>query len=261
MLSSPPLPLPSHIDGIKFVLSDVDDTITTAGALLADTFVSIYQLTENNILFIPITGGCAGWCDSFARLWPTAAVIGENGGFYLKKDDKQNINYHFWQTESERKENTEKLFKVAEKALKKVPQVTMAKDQHYRLVDIAIDYNQDVKGVSANQVCDILSTFHREGMNAKASSIHVNAWIGSYNKKEMAHRLLSTEYGLSDQEMKEQVLFIGDSSNDESMFEFFPKSIGVANIAEHLPQLQYKPKWVTSQPYGAGFQQMIAAII
>lgn len=263
MTSSTPkvLPLPRSIADIKFVLSDVDDTITSHGQLLPETYQAIHQLVANEIVFIPITGGCAGWCDSFSRLWPSAAVIGENGGFYLKRQADNSIQYHFWQSEKERKENSEKLHQLARQALKDVPEVRMAKDQSYRLVDVAIDYNQDIKGVERSRVDKVIKVFTDAGANAKASSIHVNAWIGDYNKKAMACHMLAKEFNLSEQQMRQQVLFIGDSLNDETMFEFFPNSVGVANITPQLSQLQHQPKWITQEAYGLGFNQMVEAVL
>jgi HAD superfamily hydrolase (TIGR01484 family) len=255
-----PIDLPTKIGNIKFVLSDVDDTLTCHGQLLPETYQAMHRLKDQGIIFIPITGGCAGWCDSFSRLWPAAAVIGENGGFYLKKQPDNSIDYHFWQDAQKRVENTNKLKALAKDALNKVPQVAMAKDQAYRLVDVAIDYNQDISGINQSQINQILEVFHSAGANAKASSIHVNAWIGDYNKKAMACHLLSKEFGLTEQQMREQVLFIGDSLNDETMFEFFPNSVGVANISSQLDQLTFKPKWITEQAYGLGFNQMVDAI-
>lgn len=257
----PLLPLPEQLTGIKYVLSDVDDTITSQGQLLPQTYQAIHQLVEAGIVFIPITGGCAGWCDSFARLWPCAAVIGENGGFYIKKQPDNTINYHFWHSENERIANRKQLLALAQLAIKSVPQVALAKDQAYRLVDVAIDYNQDIKGIDPQQVAQVLEVFHSAGARANASSIHVNAWFGGYNKKAMAQKLLKQEYQLDLDQMREQVLFIGDSLNDESMFEFFPNSVGVANIAPSLAALEHHPTWITQQPNGLGFIEMVNALL
>lgn len=263
MQSFEPTALPSsgELKNIKFVLSDVDDTLTTHGQLLPETYHAIHSLVEKGIIFIPITGGCAGWCDSFSRLWPSSAVIGENGGFYLKRQSDNSIDYHFWQSAKERQENTAKLLSLAEQALQLVPEVSMAKDQSYRLVDVAIDYNQDISGVARSEVNKIVKVFTDAGANAKASSIHVNAWIGDYNKKAMACHLLAKEYGLSEAQMQQQVLFVGDSLNDETMFEFFDNTFGVANIIPQLGQLEHHPKWITDQPYGLGFNQMAKLLL
>ncbi|MGB1238464.1 MAG: HAD family hydrolase [Pseudomonadales bacterium] len=252
-----PQALPAQLDNIKYVLSDVDDTITTRGTLLPETYLSMHRLAERDIAFIPITGGCAGWCDSFARLWPSAAVIGENGGFYLIQNAQRQMEYHFWQDSATRTDNSAKLAAVAQRALARFPSVAMAKDQAYRLVDLAIDFNQDVRGVSREDIDAIIALFNEAGANAKASSIHINCWIGDYNKRAMAQRLLREQFGLSESQMKEQVLFIGDSLNDESMFEFFPNSVGVANIESQLAALTFQPRWITDKPHGHGFAQMI----
>jgi len=255
------LPLPEQLTGIKYVLSDVDDTITSQGQLRPDTYQAIHQLVDAGIIFIPITGGCAGWCDSFARLWPCAAVIGENGGFYIKKQQDSTLDYHFWHSENERISNQKQLLALAQSAIEIVPQVSLAKDQAYRLVDAAIDYNQDNKDISPTQVAQVLEVFHSAGARANASSIHVNAWFGDYSKRAMAQKLLAQEYQLSSEKMREQVLFIGDSLNDESMFEFFPNSVGVANIASSLEALKHHPTWITQKPNGCGFNQMVDALL
>jgi hydroxymethylpyrimidine pyrophosphatase-like HAD family hydrolase len=59
----------------------------------------------------------------------------------------------------------------------------------------------------------------------------------------------------------EETAFIGDSTNDESMFQVIPLSIGVANIAKFLPTLTYKPNNITTQKGGLGFTELVDALI
>ena len=67
-------------DGVRGVLTDIDDTLTTHGRLPARAFRAMERLYEAGLLVIPITGRPAGWCDHIARMWPVAGVVGENGG-------------------------------------------------------------------------------------------------------------------------------------------------------------------------------------
>jgi hydroxymethylpyrimidine pyrophosphatase-like HAD family hydrolase len=53
-----------------------------------------------------------------------------------------------------------------------------------------------------------------------------------------------------------QWLFIGDSPNDEPLFELFPCSVGVANLARYLSSLKHPPRWITKAESGAGFREM-----
>ncbi|MDR0448042.1 MAG: HAD hydrolase family protein, partial [Treponema sp.] len=65
--------------GIRYVLMDIDDTLTTGGKLSAPAYTALWRLHEAGLKVIPITGRPAGWCDLIAREWPVDAVVGENG--------------------------------------------------------------------------------------------------------------------------------------------------------------------------------------
>ena len=57
---------------------------------------------------------------------------------------------------------------------------------------------------------------------------------------------------------KEQVVTVGDSPNDESLFDrrCFPISVGVANVLQYANQLQHQPAYVTSAAEGEGFCEL-----
>ena len=56
--------IPSSLYGsLRGVFSDIDDTITSDGILSASAYSAIEALTQNGLLFVPITGRPAGWCD------------------------------------------------------------------------------------------------------------------------------------------------------------------------------------------------------
>ena len=71
---------------MRGVLCDIDDTLTTAGRLTAGAYEAMELLQQAALPVVPITGRPAGWCDHIARLWPVAAVVGENGAFYFRYD-------------------------------------------------------------------------------------------------------------------------------------------------------------------------------
>jgi hydroxymethylpyrimidine pyrophosphatase-like HAD family hydrolase len=64
---------------IRYVLTDIDDTLTTEGTLTADAYTALERLRDAGLVVAPITGRPAGWCDHIARMWPADAVVGENG--------------------------------------------------------------------------------------------------------------------------------------------------------------------------------------
>src|SRR4030095_192869 len=67
----------------RFVLLDLDDTLTSDGKLTAEAYGALESLHRGGRHVIPVTGRPAGWCDHIARMWPVDAVVGENGAFYF----------------------------------------------------------------------------------------------------------------------------------------------------------------------------------
>jgi 3-deoxy-D-manno-octulosonate 8-phosphate phosphatase KdsC-like HAD superfamily phosphatase len=95
----------------------------------------------------------------------------------------------------------------------------------------------------------------------KISSIHVNGWFGEYDKLTMTRMLFAEVFKEDMAAVKEDVIFIGDSPNDVPMFQFFPHSVGVANILQFEEKITHKPAWVTLQEGGYGFSEMVDLIL
>lgn len=247
---------------IRFVLSDIDDTLTTEGRLPSCAYAALEQLTQAGIVVIPITGRPAGWCDHIARMWPVFAVVGENGAFYMRYDPlaKRMITHHF-ATPAQRHLNRQKLNVLSKEILEKVPGCGLASDQNFREADLAIDFCEDVAPLDESAVQTIVRLFSEAGAQAKISSIHVNGWFGNYDKLSMTKTLFARECGVRLDEQLNTSLFIGDSPNDEPMFEFFKFSVGVANIQSQLHRLTCAPKFVTPSKGGQGFVEMAEVLL
>src|SRR5262245_44666436 len=70
--------------GVRVVLFDVDDTLTTQGKLLAEAYVALEALHRAGLRTVAVSGRAAGFCEYAARMWPVDAVVGENGGFWFR---------------------------------------------------------------------------------------------------------------------------------------------------------------------------------
>jgi HAD superfamily hydrolase (TIGR01484 family) len=236
---------------IKFVFTDIDDTITHNGKLPANSYKALWELSQKGFLVIPITGRPAGWCEMIARFWPVYAVIGENGGFYFKYDKK--MKRVFQQKESEIKKNRKKLNTLQKEILKKVKGSAVSSDQFCRIFDLAIDFCEDVKPLSQDKIQKIVEIFEKKGATAKVSSIHVNGWFGKFDKLSMCAKLMKSEFKIDIKKDNSMCVFVGDSPNDEPMFEFFKNSIAVKNIEKFLSQLKHKPNFITQNESSEGF--------
>lgn len=249
-------------NGIRFVLTDIDDTLTTGGRLPAVVFAAMEQLQQADRRVVPVTGRPAGWCDHIARMWPVDGLIGENGAFYFYYDQKRRkMHRRYFKSAAERRADRRKLQKLRQEILAKVPGCSVAADQAYREADLAIDFCEDVDPLPLSAVEEIVRCFQQAGAQAKISSIHVNGWFGEYNKLAMAQLLFAEIFAQDLEKAKDAVIYIGDSPNDAPLFGYFHHSVGVANIArfeDHLPQM---PAWVTRKTGGYGFAEMVDRLL
>src|SRR5438445_449763 len=98
---------------IRVVFTDIDDTLTTEGRLVAPSFRAMWDLYEAGIAVVPVTGRPAGWCDHFARMWPIAGIVGENGAFYFRYDEKKKkLEHRFLLDVRERRDLQRRLARV-----------------------------------------------------------------------------------------------------------------------------------------------------
>ncbi len=247
---------------IRYVLTDIDDTLTVNGRLPAVVFIAMERLQAAQIRIIPITGRPAGWCDHIARMWPVDSLVGENGAFYFRYDDStRKMERRFFKPESERQEDRQKLEKLKVEILKEVPGSDLSVDQPYREADLAIDYCEDVPRLPIEDVDRIVDLFEKAGAVAKASSIHVNGWFGEYDKLAMTRILFEEIFNEDLEAVKEDVIFIGDAPNDAPMFEYFPNSVGVANVLDFKGRLPCEPTWVMHKKGGYGYAEMVDILL
>ncbi len=253
---------PSVCRNLIGVMTDIDDTITTDGRLPAASYVMLERLRDAGLLVIPITGRPAGWCDMIARFWPVDGVVGENGAFAFRYDHAaRHMVRQFVATEPERQISRARLTALAGRILAEVPGSAVASDQLYREADLAIDFCEDVPPLDAAAVGRILHLFDAAGAVAKASSIHVNGWFGSWDKLSMTRRFLADAFGIDIDAERDRFIFCGDSPNDVPMFGFFPSACGVANIVDFADSLAARPAYVASERGAEGFVEIASQIL
>ena len=251
-----------QLNEVKIILTDIDDTLTTEGRLKSNAYSALENLSNSGFIVIPVTGRCAGWCDHIARMWPVNGVVGENGAFFFSYDHQsKKMQQTYCQTPKERKENHLALHEIKKTILKNVSGSALASDQDYRHTDLAIDFAEDVATLSSNKIKEIVNIAENAGAIAKVSSIHVNCWIGSHNKLSTSLTTLEQVFGVSNSNIQNEVLFIGDSPNDSMMFDYFNKSVGVANVMDFIKELDKPPKYITLNHSGEGFVELADSLL
>ena len=254
------------------VLTDIDDTLTTDGAITPDALAALADLKAAGLHVIAITGRPVGWSEPFAASWPVDSIVAENGAVALlpKNMDKNSLQRFpekreqlskiYQQDATTRAANYARMQQVLADIEARVPGARRATDSAGRETDIAIDHSEFTQlPQAAIDAC--VAIMRAAGMMATVSSIHINGWYGAHNKLEGARWIVRELLGRDlDAELSHWV-YVGDSTNDQLMFEHFENSVGVANIARFVPQLTHLPRYVTQGERGAGFAELARAIL
>jgi HAD superfamily hydrolase (TIGR01484 family) len=241
---------------IAGVFTDIDDTLTTEGAITADALDALAQLHAAGVHVVPITGRPVGWSEPFARDWPVDAIVAENGAVAVLPDGRK----IYQQSARERAANFARMQQVAARILRDVPGAQLARDSAGRETDIAIDHSEFTH-LSQDRIAQAVAIMKAEGMQATVSSIHVNGWYGSHDKLEGARWITRELFGRELDAEIDRWVYVGDSTNDVLMFERFPLSAGVANIRRFEAQLAHAPRWITPSERGAGFAEVARAVL
>lgn len=277
-------PLPLHDwpaterEQIVGVFTDIDDTLTTEGAITPPALQALADLKAQGLHVIAITGRPVGWSEPLAQSWPVDAIVAENGAVALvgpgpesdapaNNDDARvrppsdsSLKRLYIQEAHARAANFQRMQAVLARIEQDIPGAARARDSGGRETDIAIDHSEFAH-LPAPAIEAVVRLMQREGMNATVSSIHINGWFGQHDKFSgacwIAHELLGRDLT---QELDRWV-YVGDSTNDQVMFQRFPHSVGVANIRRFADQLQHSPRYITPSERGRGFWEVAQLLL
>jgi HAD superfamily hydrolase (TIGR01484 family) len=242
------------------ILTDIDDTLTTDGAITPDALQALQALRAAGLHVVPITGRPVGWSEPFSHSWPVDAIVAENGAVALRRNAEGGLDKLYQQDAATRARNFARMHEVLTRIEASVPGARRATDSAGRECDIAIDHSEFTH-LPQSAIDHCVQIMRAAGMNATVSSIHINGWFGAHNKLEGARWIVRELFQRDLDAEIAQWVYIGDSTNDQLMFEHFPHSVGVANIARFVPQLTHLPRYVTRGERGAGFAEMVTHIL
>ena len=212
------------------VLTDIDDTLTTAGAITPDAFDALAALSAAGVPVVAITGRPMGWSEPFVRPldrggWPIDAIVAENGAVALFRDRSMNdaVATEYAQVASTRERNAQRLREVAARVLREVPGTCLAQDSAGRVTDIAIDHSEFAQ-LPAAKIDAVVALMRSEGMNATVSSIHINGWFGDHTKLSGARWIVQRLLARDLERELDRWVYVGDSTNDQLMFGHFPSA-------------------------------------
>ncbi len=242
------------------VFTDIDDTLTTDGAITPDARQALANLKATGLLVVPITGRPVGWSQPFAQSWPVDAIVAENGAVGLVHETGQPLRKLYQQDATTRSANFVRMQEVLTQIEQSIPGALRSQDSTGRETDIAIDHSEFTHLPQA-AIEQVVRTMQAAGMTATVSSIHINGWFGEHSKLSGARWIVQQLWGRDLSAEMDRWVYVGDSTNDQIMFEHFAHSVGVANIQRFSTQLTHPPRYVTPSERGAGFAEVAKCIL
>ena len=237
---------------IKLIASDMDGTLTKAERFDSGLFETLRRLKNAGIDVLVTTGRSAGWVQAIATYLPVVGAIAENGGLLYWHDDIQprflsdlNIEEHRLQLK--------RIFNLLQS---KFPQIQESSDNPFRLTD----WTFEVAGLSLTELKQIESICNQEGYGFTYSTIQCHIKPLHQDKGYALNKIIPQYFPHL---IAGEMLTIGDSPNDESLFnpDRFPLSVGVANINKYRDRLKYLPAYITNKSEGEGFRELANAIV
>ena len=237
---------------IKLIASDIDGTLTKEEKFDSKLFEVLIKLSAANIDVLVTTGRSAGWVQAIANYLPVVGAMAENGGLLYWQGSVVPQLISQMQIDEHRRE----LSRVFELLQSKFPWLKESQDNRFRQTD----WTFDVEGLSAETLDSIEQICLAEGYGFTYSTIQCHIKPLHQDKAFGLSQIIPHYFSHL---TPEQIVTVGDSPNDESMFdsEQFPLSVGVANIKKYRDRLEYLPAYVTNKFEGAGFEELAELII
>ena len=243
----------SQLNTIALIATDMDGTLTDNGKFTSVLLQSLERLAVAGKTVLIVTGRSAGWVQSVVHYLPVAGAIAENGGLFYSANGNAPI---YLTPIPNLAVHRQQLADTFGRLKTDFPNIQESTDNCFRLTD----WTFDVQGLSSSQLARLDTLTQQMGWSFTYSSVQCHIKPQGQDKASGLVKLLRNSFP---QYTTEQILTVGDSPNDESLFnpQQFPHSVGVTNIREYLDELTYQPKYVTEFPEIKGFCELVQLLL
>ena len=246
---SPQEQLSQQLTDIRLIAADIDGTLTSGGKFTTALLQSIDLLQTKGIKLLLVTGRSAGWVSAVNNYLPVAGAIAENGGLYFSQDSSGfDFITRIDRIEAHREQLANRFWELQER----YPQIIESIDNQFRITD----WTFDVAGLSDLELGEIATQCQQWGYSFTFSTVQCHLKPPHQDKGAAILHVLKEYFP----EIKPtQIITVGDSPNDASMFdrELFPHSVGVANIQHYSARLAHHPQYLTKLSEVAGFGELV----
>lgn len=245
------LPLPPTFPKVRLIATDVDGTLTQNGKFTPALLIALNDLAAAGISVLLTTGRSAGWVNGLAEYLPVVGAIAENGAIFYKGQQGELLV-----PISDVIAHRQALAKTFTSLQAAFPQIHESSDNRFRVTD----WTFDVAGLSVADLKELSDRAEDQGWGFTYSNVQCHIRLMQQDKATGLEQVLQRYFP---ELSKEDLVTIGDSPNDESLFngDRFPVSVGVANIRHYVDQIQYKPKFMTEAAEAEGFCELANLII
>jgi hypothetical protein len=239
---------------IRVLAADVDDTITSGGKIPASTVECLAALGRAGLAVALVTGRPAGWAQALAGYLPAVRVaVAENGlvafdGEGRQRDLGPQRGPDFQARLAENGARVRQAF-----ALEVTP------DDAFRLFERAFVRKASFDSAALARSGKLVDP----DFEVVASSIHIHVRPAGWGKAEGLLAALQAIDPAASAAPDEAVLFVGDSSNDRSLFARLHRtSVGVRNVTRFLGELgDDRPAYITAADAAQGFAEVVHALL
>lgn len=236
---------------IRLIATDVDGTLTQHEKFTASLLEAILKLEQVGIPLVLVTGRSTGWVDALRYYLPVAGAIAENGGVYLGKTG----SFQLLSSITDLTAHRQKLADTFHNLKREFPQLQESADNCFRLTD----WTFDVMGLSMANIEAIALQCQKWGWSFTYSTVQCHIKPLEQDKAQGLRQVLHQYFP---QILPEQVLTIGDSPNDQSLFGHqFPQSVGVANVLVYRDLMENLPRYVTTKSEVEGFCEVVSYLL
>lgn len=240
---------------------DVDDTLTRGGVLEVEALAALHDVRRLGRRAILVTGRPNGWAETMAAILPVQLAVGENGAGWAWMETAPGgrvLRRGRYETDAEAAARASRSAALLAEVRAAMPDVTLASDAPLRTCDLAFDVGEGVR-LTSERVAELRALAERHGAKVVVSTVHLHAIFGGWDKAEGTARAAQAVLGVAPGELFDQWIFVGDSGNDAPAFARFARTVGVANVKDHLGSLPVPPRFFTAEDRGRGVRELVRA--
>jgi hydroxymethylpyrimidine pyrophosphatase-like HAD family hydrolase len=239
---------------VRVLAADVDDTITSGGKIPASTVECFAALGRAGLLVALVTGRPAGWAQALAGYLPSVRVAVAENGLVAFDDDGRRRDLG-----PERGPDFQARLAANGARVRQAYGLEVTPDDTFRLFERAF-----VRPASFDSAVLAKSgTLVDPDFEVVASSIHIHVRPAGWGKADGLFAVLRAVAPEACAAPDESMLFVGDSSNDRSLFTRLRRtSVGVRNVTRFLDELgEDRPAYITAAEAAQGFAEVARAVL